>query len=238
MGYAQGSLRRTFEIARNHLDFFAFTPHAHWHDIGHYENNIEEKWLKGFAVTRARWPQVLQVAREFDQPGKFVCLAGYEWHSASAGDYHVLFPDLDAELKLPDDLRELQQFAKKRGCILTPHHPALRQLIDDVSTKAVVLKVRGGAQTRLTIALDKPARTSLALSLGDLAESSETLHTGPFPKESGLLHRLVFHEHYTSSFTVADQESGSAANWYYVRVAESNGQLAWSSPIWVEAAPR
>ena len=38
IGYAQGLLERTFETARNHLDFFAFTPHGHWHDIGTYEN--------------------------------------------------------------------------------------------------------------------------------------------------------------------------------------------------------
>jgi len=38
VGYARGSLGRTFEIARNHLDFFAFTPHGYWHDIGHYEH--------------------------------------------------------------------------------------------------------------------------------------------------------------------------------------------------------
>jgi len=37
VGYAQGSMERAFEIARNHLDFFAFTPHGYWHDIGHYE---------------------------------------------------------------------------------------------------------------------------------------------------------------------------------------------------------
>jgi hypothetical protein len=64
VGYAQGSLERTFEIARNHLDFFAFTPHGHWHDIGHYENNIEERWIKGFAVTRARWREVVEMARK------------------------------------------------------------------------------------------------------------------------------------------------------------------------------
>lgn len=42
IGYAQGSLRRSFEIAREHLDFFAFTSHAWWNDIAHYENNIEQ----------------------------------------------------------------------------------------------------------------------------------------------------------------------------------------------------
>ncbi len=35
VGYAQGSLRRAFENARNHLDFFAYTPHAWWNDISH-----------------------------------------------------------------------------------------------------------------------------------------------------------------------------------------------------------
>jgi hypothetical protein len=481
IGYAQGSLRRTFEIARNHLDFFAFTPHAHWHDMGHYVNNIENKWINGFAVTSVRWPEVLQMAQEFDAPGKFVPIAGYEWHSASLGDYHILFPDLKAELKLPDDLRELQKFARTRGCIMIPHHPAnrlghrganfgcrdpevspllemysewgnaehdrapfpyirhteggrwtkntlqyllaqghrvgviastddhlgypgayreglaavkatsltrdaifdalwnrrtygvtgdrialdftlnghlmgqemahanerelrisvsgwdqidrvevlknnrvihrdfpvdrvtsarswerpvlvrfefgwgpwpvlgiggvcdwnfemrvesgslddvqpcfqsgpleedrrdvilektdrgvriqsftaLRQQFEDISTKAIVLKARGGPNTRLTIALERPVRKSLTLPFAQLAESGEALFTGPFPKESALVHRLVFAEHYETSFPVRDRDAGAEVNWYYVRVAQANGQLAWSSPIWVEKA--
>ena len=62
VGYARGSLERAYEIAAEHLDFFAFTPHGYWHDIGHYENNIEKKWLDGFEVTKRRWPEVLQMA--------------------------------------------------------------------------------------------------------------------------------------------------------------------------------
>jgi len=46
VGYAQGALERTFEIAQSHLDFFAFTPHVWWPDIGRYEKGIEQKWLK------------------------------------------------------------------------------------------------------------------------------------------------------------------------------------------------
>ena len=124
IGYAQGSLERTFEIARNHLDFFAFTPHGYWHDIGSYENRIENRWINGFAVTRARWPEVLKLARSYDAPGKFVPMVGYEWHSTSLGDRHIIFPDLEAEFTLFDDLKEFQRFARKRGCILIPHHPA------------------------------------------------------------------------------------------------------------------
>ena len=100
----------------------------------------------------------------------------------------------------------------------------------------MVLKVRGGPDTRLRLELSSPVRMSQAHTLGELAESGETLFTGPFPKESALLHRAVFDENYRTSFTVNDAGAGEAVNWYYARVFESNGQLAWSSPIWVEKA--
>jgi Protein of unknown function (DUF3604) len=483
VGYAQGSLERTFEIARNHLDFFAFTPHGHWHDIGHYENKIEERWIKGFAVTRARWREVIEMARKFDAPGKFVPLVGYEWHSTSLGDYHIIFPDLDAEYAPMDDLREFQKFAKTRGCLLIPHHPAnrrghrganfamrdpavsplleifsewgnaehdrgpypyirhshggrwtrntlqyllaeghrvgviassddhlgypgayreglaavkateltrpalfealrnrrtyavtgdrieldfslagqvmgreipyaperqlkisvsgwdqidrvellknnrvihrdfpsdrlpgseswrrpvlirveygwgpwaalgmvqvadwdirirleggvleavhpcfqsgpleegrrdrildrseqsvrvesftaRRQQLEDVPTKAVVLKARGGPDTKLIVTLASPSKVSLTQSFKELAESGETIFTGDFPRESALVHRLVFAENYQTSYSVADQDRGEQVAWYYLRVVEANGQIAWSSPIWVEARRR
>ncbi|UCG88726.1 MAG: twin-arginine translocation signal domain-containing protein [Gemmatimonadota bacterium] len=126
VGYAQGSLRRTFEIARNHLDFFAFTPHAYWPDIGQYDGNIQNKWLNGFHVARARWPEVVTLAREFDAAGEFVTILGYERHHTAEGDYHVLYPDLEGDYELIEDLAELQAFAKRRGCLLVPHHPANR----------------------------------------------------------------------------------------------------------------
>jgi hypothetical protein len=126
VGYAQGSLERAFDIAHNHLDFFAFTPHGWWPDIGHYEGGIEKKWLDGFEVTRKRWPEVLEMVRRYDQPGRFVTIAGFEWHSRSLGDYHILCPTPEGEYVRFDDLRRFQQFAKERGAIMIPHHPANR----------------------------------------------------------------------------------------------------------------
>jgi hypothetical protein len=69
-----------------------------------------------------------------------------------------------------------------------------------------------------------------------LAESSEVLYTGEFPRESAMLNRIVFNEHYETTFQFEDAGAGAAADWYYVRVAQANGQMAWSSPIWVERA--
>ncbi len=483
VGYAQGSLQRAFEIARNHLDFFAFTPHGYWHDIGHYENGIEKKWLDGFEVTKKRWPEVLEMVRKYDRPGQFVAIAGFEWHSRSLGDYHILFPTAEAEYARFDDLRRFQQFAKERGAIMIPHHPAnrlghrganlerldpevspvieiysewgnaehdrapypyvrhtecgrwtrntlqhflaqghrlgviastddhlgypgayreglaavlateltreaifdalrhrrtyavtgdrilvdfqvngrimgtqmpyvkqrelavtvtgwdqldrveilrnnqvlhrdfpmdrmptggswdqpvllrfefgwgpwpaldmtricdwdieirleggrledvqtcfqagpldetrrdkiverspqhlrvqsftaLRQQFEDIPTKAVVLKVRGNPETRVEVSLRKPTAVSLAQTFRQLAESGETLFTGDFPKESALLHRLVFHDHYHTSYQVSDVDDGEQLSWYYLRAVQANNQIAWSSPIWVEPPAR
>ena len=36
-----------------------------------------------------------------------------------------------------------------------------------------------------------------------------------------------------AEFEYLDQEVGSGEHWYYVRVEQTDGELAWSSPIWV-----
>jgi len=480
VGYAQGSLRRTFEIAREHLDFFAFTPHGYWHDIAHYENNIEKKWLDGFEVTKKRWPEVIAMVREYDQPGAFVPITAFEWHSTAFGDYHIIYPYVDGEYVRFDDLRRFQQFAKQHRAVMIPHHPAnrlnhrganlafldadvspvieiysewgnaehdrapypyirhteggrwtkntlhhflsqgyrlgiiastddhlgypgayreglvavlateltreaifdairnrrtyavtgdrihldfklndsimgtelpytphrelavdvtgwdqlerveiiknnkvlhrdfpvdrqptsrswnepvllrfeygwgpwpaldmtrvcdwdfnitveggvledvqtcfqsgpldeqrrdkilershshlkvrsftaLRQQYEDISTKAVVLKLGGRPDTQVKIALRAPTHVSLSQTLAQLAESGEMLFTGDFPKESAMLHRLVFHNNYHTSYKVSDVDDGKDVNWYYLRAVQANEQLAWSSPIWLES---
>jgi hypothetical protein len=115
---------------------------------------------------------------------------------------------------------------------------ALRERIDDISTKGVVLKIHGRPDTRLTVRLESPARVSLTQRLGQLAESSEMLFSGEFPKESAMLHRLVFEENYAAAFSVADEDGGDSVNWYYVRVVQANGQMDPLGPArsgWKEA---
>jgi len=111
---------------------------------------------------------------------------------------------------------------------------ALRQQFEDISTKAVVLKIRGGPETSVTVALNKPTHVSLSQTFRQLARSNEMLFTGEFPKESAMLHRLVFADHYNTSYKVSDTDDGKALNWYYLRAVQANNQHAWSSPIWIE----
>lgn len=478
VGYALGSLDRSFEIARNHLDFYAFTPHAYWPDVVDYDGKITHKWKNGFHIARARWPEVVQLARDFDSPGEFVTILGYERHGTEEGDYHILFPDLQGDYELIEDLAALQSFARQRGCLLIPHHPAnrlghrgfdptkmdstvspvleihsewgcaehdrapfpykrhteggrwtkhtlqyylnqgyrlgvvastddhlgypggyreglaaikateltrdalfdslrnrrcyavsgdrieldfhlneqmmgqelpftderelkvkvqgwdeidrievlkngrvihrnfpvdqpnganpweqpvvlrfeygwgpwpalgwggtadwkfnidveggeiqqiqpcfttgpldefrrdrileqtpqqlkiqsftaLKQQVDDWSQKAIVMRIQGDADTRISISCQKPSDCQLTQKFSDLAVSNEMLFTRPFPWESAMLHRIVFHNQWNTEFKFTDQSDGKQDDWYYVRVIQSNGEMAWSSPIWV-----
>ena len=70
--------------------------------------------------------------------------------------------------------------------------------------------------------------------LKELAEVNEIFWTGSYPSESILMHRIVFSDHFNTKFTITDKEPTGDVDWYYVRVKQANGQLAWSSPIWVE----
>jgi hypothetical protein len=126
VGYAKGSLERSYDIAQSHLDFFCFTGHSQWHDMPIMPQNKHMKWVNGFEVMKNNWNKVVQLANEFYQPGKFTTFIGYEWHSNSVGDACLIFPGSEGELVYLDEFKELQTFANCKGAILIPHHPAYK----------------------------------------------------------------------------------------------------------------
>ena len=127
VGYARGSLERTYDVARTHLDFLAFTPHAQWHDMPEMPNDAHMKWVNGFKVTREAWPNVQKLAKAHNQPGKFVSFLAYEWHSSMFGDYCVYYRDDDMPLRYCDHVRELQGYARETKTTILPHHLAYKQ---------------------------------------------------------------------------------------------------------------
>ena len=120
--YSKGSLERTIEIARSHLDFFAFTGHAHWHDMPEMPNDGHLKWQEGFDHHTKLWPTTKKLMAEANNDGEFVAFLGYEWHSAEFGDRSVLYPNDDGELVHANHISELVAHAKKSGALLIPHH--------------------------------------------------------------------------------------------------------------------
>lgn len=51
-GYGVGSIERSLDIARTHLDFFAFTGHSSWHDMPSMEGQRERHWVEGWPPGR------------------------------------------------------------------------------------------------------------------------------------------------------------------------------------------
>lgn len=123
VGYAKGSLARSYAIARSHLDVFAFTGHARWHDVPAMEGDRHQVWLQGCQRHTEAWPEVCRAAQEANLPGEFVCFRAYEWHSSQYGDYCVYYPADAGELVLPDTLAELQAHVRAAGALMLPHHP-------------------------------------------------------------------------------------------------------------------
>ncbi|MDA2928746.1 DUF3604 domain-containing protein [Acidobacteria bacterium AH-259-O06] len=126
VGYAKGSLKRSIDLALEHLDFFAFTGHASWHDMPKMPGDRHMKWVKGFQVHSGHWPKTRQLIREANSKG-FVALLGYEWHSSRFGDYCLIFPEDQPELFLPDHVNKLLDFAETKGALAIPHHVGYKQ---------------------------------------------------------------------------------------------------------------
>ncbi len=125
VGYAKGSLERSIDIARKHLDFFAFTGHAHWHDMPLMPGERHLHWVRGFKAHREHWPKTRKLIREANDE-RFTAFLGYEWHSSIFGDYCLIFPEDQAELYLPDHVEMLFDFARKTGALAIPHHVAYK----------------------------------------------------------------------------------------------------------------
>lgn len=124
LGYGKGSLERSIDIARTHLDFFAFTGHAAWHDLQAMEGGREQHWLQGFARHNEAWEHIQRLAADHHRPGEFVQFLGYEWHSSAFGDHCVVFPEDHQPLYLPDDVTKLRNFCQERAALMIPHHIA------------------------------------------------------------------------------------------------------------------
>ena len=121
VGYAKGSLERSIDLARAHLDFFAFTGHASWHDMPRMEGDRHMLWVNGFKTHAAHWNKTRQLLRDATTD-KFTALLGYEWHSSEFGDYCMIFDRDQAELFLPNHVDRLLDFAEAKDAIAIPHH--------------------------------------------------------------------------------------------------------------------
>ncbi len=127
LGYGVGSLERSIDIARTHLDFFAFTGHSSWHDMENMEGGREQHWIQGFERLRDGWGHVQDLVAESNVDGQFASFLGFEWQSSRFGDQCVVFRDDHQPQIFPDNIQDLRSFCLERSALMIPHHLAYPQ---------------------------------------------------------------------------------------------------------------
>jgi len=128
VGYGVGTLERSYGLARaSRLDVYAFTPHAWWPDLPRGDAAVERRHREGFELVERRWEEVRARANAANRDGEFTAFVAFEWHSAEWGDYHVLLPGAEGTVCRAATLGELQDWARRHGAILVPHHLGYRQ---------------------------------------------------------------------------------------------------------------
>jgi len=123
-GYGVGSIERSLDVARGHLDFFAFTGHSSWHDMPSMEGGRERHWIEGFKRLKETWPRVQSVIADGNRDGAFCAFLGFEWHSSRWGDQCVVFPQDHRPLFYASDVEGLRRFCLEERALMIPHHLA------------------------------------------------------------------------------------------------------------------
>lgn len=124
IGYGKGTLERSFDIAENSLDFYAFTPHTWWPDLPDNDKAVKQHHLDGFKKVEENWRIIKDMVRERYCAGEFVTLLAWEWHSLVWGDYCMYFPVDDDDFRYVSTLQELKNYAREHQAFIIPHHVA------------------------------------------------------------------------------------------------------------------
>jgi len=98
---------------------------------------------------------------------------------------------------------------------------------------------------KLDVPLEDALRTDRVIALTEEAEKAICEQFGLEPKEvenqdicwhnawKMKMYRAIPYEGYHAEFSYVDNEVKEKESYYYIRVTQLNGQMAWSSPIWV-----
>ena len=107
-------------------------------------------------------------------------------------------------------------------------------------TDSIVVKIQGTPTTQLTLRVNSK---ELRFSLGEIMQKdiveeveSERANIYDYAKFNKLhVHRAIPEPEYQVKFAFQDKGPEKDTDYYYLRVTQRNGQMAWSSPIWVSS---
>ncbi len=135
ISYGVGSIREALQNARQSLDFCSVTGQAHWPDMpspNERTQPIIDFHVKGFSKLKKEWGGTLELMQEESAEGRFVVFPSFEIHSASEGDYTILYRDFGPGIIYAENLTRLTEELRRRRAkgveaIAFPHHIAYRK---------------------------------------------------------------------------------------------------------------
>ena len=98
------------------------------------------------------------------------------------------------------------------------------------NTQGMSLEIEGDANTRLHARLNGQ---EIMVGLGELLQHARAGYLGGYRTPAYRFNRAATQAEYTWQGSYAHQVLEAGHDWYYVRVRQTNGQMAWGSPIWV-----
>jgi hypothetical protein len=133
LSYGRGSPQEALTNARLQLDFASLTVHGAWPDVPRDDPALDYLVAyheRGFERAREGWDDYLALIDDADEPGRFVTLPSFEWHSMAYGDHCVYYRG-GAGRRIVDapDLQALRDAASEApgGAWIVPHHIAYRR---------------------------------------------------------------------------------------------------------------
>lgn len=101
------------------------------------------------------------------------------------------------------------------------------------ATQRMALHLLGDDSTIVTARINGTIEVSH--TIGELRKGPRVGFTGGFVSGSYVFERAEPAAAIDVAWSVEDEGSGAAEDWYYVRVRQHNDQYAWSSPIWARS---
>jgi hypothetical protein len=159
----------------------------------------------------------------------------YDWDiTCSAGNTNIAAVEpYWQEGPFDENRRHILSDVTANGFRLKSYH-SRRRAFEQRDTHEVALIIDSASpRDSITLSFAKPDKTEAVVKLGALMEHD---HNIKLNGGSCKLRRLVPSVNANTAFTVEDTSDGASDDWYYIRVFQKNGQMAWSSPVWVNGA--
>lgn len=91
-------------------------------------NRIISMHMGGFAKAKAYWAEAKEKINKANQPGEFVAMPSYEWHSMEYGDYILYWLKEDPPLIDGENIEDLiSHLPNNKTVFLIPHHIGYKQ---------------------------------------------------------------------------------------------------------------